>query len=111
MPAVESGVDRRQCCRTPVAQWVTLLIESDRRNICHDAFAIDLSQTGAQVRDTRSLTPGQYIDFVTKPGRLRFVPARVVWVRATEAEHVAGLEFLEPTEYPQVLLEVPAGSA
>jgi hypothetical protein len=92
--------ERREWERTLIEMPVTLLVESDRRNVCHDAVTVDLSPRGARVRGKIAVTAGTSIDLISRGDTPRVVPSRVVWVNLTGPDRFgeAGLQFLEPAQ-------------
>lgn len=94
----KQSAERRECERTLTETRVTLLVESDRRNVCHDAVTVDLSPRGARVRGKIGVMAGTSIDLITRGDTPRVVPSHVVWVNLTGPDRFgeAGLQFLEP---------------
>ena len=103
--ATTESAERREWERTPTETPVTLLVESDRRNVCHNAVTVDLSPCGARVRGTIAVAAGTFIDLITRGGTPRVVPSHVVWVNLTGPDRFgeAGLQFLEPAGTPYAL--------
>lgn len=76
---------------------IVVFVEKENERDGSDAFTVDVSELGARIQSSISLTPGQMVEVVPVNGSDP-VPARVVWVGATasEQEGQAGLEFLNP---------------
>jgi PilZ domain-containing protein len=93
-----SPANRRRAERTTLAKPVTLLVDSDRSQIAHGAFGIDLSELGIRVRSSAGLLPGQLVNVVPNQGSMQAVPSRVIWVGEEGSSRAgeAGIAFLEP---------------
>jgi len=77
---------------------VTLVVESDRNQIVHGAFGIDLSELGIRIHSGVDLVPGQLVMVIPNEGSTHAVPSRVVWVADAGSQRPgeAGIAFLEP---------------
>jgi hypothetical protein len=80
----------------------TLAATSGNQNVIKDASTIDLSESGAKVRFSGEIMPGQVVElFLSK----RPEPCRVVWTAPGESkqELIVGLEFTRQLPDPQRL--------
>ncbi len=77
---------------------ITLLIPVRDSKVTEKAFTVNLSESGARVRTSTPLAPGQRIDVFPNEGLKHAIPSRVVWVERGALDRVgeAGLEFLQP---------------
>lgn len=88
--------------RVSFATRATLATTSDNQNVIKDAATIDLSESGAKVRLSGQIMPGQVVElFLSK----RPEPCRVVWTAPGEAkqELIVGLEFTRNLADPESL--------
>lgn len=91
-------VDRRRSERRIVARPLTLVVDSNRKEIANTAFAVDLSEVGARIRASIKLVPGQHIVVVPNEGTAQAVRSCVVWVgeEGSPREGEAGIAFVQP---------------
>jgi hypothetical protein len=87
----------RQWERQKTSSPIRLVLDPSRFKEDNSALALDVSLSGAQVRTTLNLAPGDWVGFVVKGDFPHAVPARVVWAREDDYSHwtFAGLEFIE----------------
>ena len=76
---------------------IVVFVEREKEWEGCDAVTLDVSEQGARIQASISLTPGQVVEVVPVNGSDP-VTARVVWVGnpASDLEGQAGLEFLDP---------------
>jgi hypothetical protein len=77
-----------------------LSLSPENRNLIENVSTIDLSESGARVRVSGQIEPGQVVDLFLG---VRPEQCRVVWTRPAVAkkELVAGLEFVCPLPDPR----------
>ena len=85
----------RQVRRLPARIPVKLIVSSRLPQIAHEAFTLDISPSGARVRASVSLSPGQAVNVIPNEGTLYAIPGRVVWVSEAPTHPGAevGIEF------------------
>lgn len=86
----------------------SLVTVSEKGSLIKDASTIDLSESGAKVRYTGQIRPGQVVDlFLSKNPE----PCRVVWTAPGDAsqELIVGLQFTRHLPEPRNL-QVSSGS-
>ncbi len=85
----------RQARRLPARIPVKLTVGSRSPQVTHDAFTLDISPSGARVRASVSLSPGQAVNVIPSEGTQYAIPGRVVWVSEAPTQPGAevGIEF------------------
>ena len=97
-----SNQEFRREKRVTFTTRATLATTSGNENLIKDASTIDLSESGAKVRFSGQIMPGEVVElFLSK----RPEPCRVVWTAPGEArqELIVGLEFTRQLPDPQRL--------
>jgi hypothetical protein len=92
--------DYRRHKRVTFTTHAALSLASGKGELIANASTIDLSESGARVRFTGQVEPGQIVDLLLG---IRPEQCRVVWTSptATKKELVAGLEFVCPLPDPR----------
>jgi len=87
----------RRANRRSTKMAIVVFVEREKEWEGCDAVTLDVSEQGARIQASISLTPGQVVEVVPVNGSDP-VTARVVWVGnpASDLEGQAGLEFLDP---------------
>ena len=100
MPATNQEFRREK--RVPFTTRATLSTFSSTGNLVKDAATIDLSESGAKVRFSGQIEPGQTVELFLSS---RPEPCRVVWTAPGIAtkEIIVGLQFTSPLPAPQNL--------
>jgi hypothetical protein len=100
MPVTNQEFRREK--RVPFTTPATLSTISGTENLVKDASTIDLSESGAKVRFTGQIEPGQVVQLFLSS---RPEPCRVVWTAPGKAskELIVGLQFTSPLPDPQNL--------
>lgn len=96
---VNQNVERRRFERSPIEEKVMLVTMPGAVPKNHEAVMVDVSASGARIRTTVGLKPGQPVELVTAqngvtPSQVR--RSQVVWMSTTAGE--AGLKFGEPVQ-------------
>ena len=98
----EANQEFRREKRVPFTTRATLSTISGTENLVRDASTIDLSESGARVRFSGQIQPGQVVELFlsTRPE-----PCRVVWTAPGKAtkELIVGLQFTSPLPDSQTL--------
>lgn len=93
MPLTDQEFRREK--RVPFTTRASLAIVSSQGNVVKEAATIDLSESGARVRYTGHIQPGEAVELFlsTRPE-----PCRVVWTTPGKApqELIVGLQFTSP---------------
>jgi len=75
---------------------MSLLLDREDSKTRHEAFTVDFSRNGVQVRTSLGLSPGDTVNIVLWGNLEQIIPSRVVWVqRESVFGSLAGLEFLD----------------
>jgi hypothetical protein len=96
MPANTKVIPRRWE-RQKTESPVRLVLDSARFKADKSAVALDISLSGACVRTTLTLSPGEWVGVIPKGDFPHAIPARVVWAKEDSYSHwtYAGLEFVD----------------
>jgi hypothetical protein len=102
--------DFRRERRVTFTTRASLATFSGNGNLIKDASTIDLSESGAKIRFSGQIQPGQVVElFLSKHPE----PCRVVWTAPGEAtqELIVGLQFTCPLPDPQRLQTSPSSKS
>ena len=105
-----SNQEFRREKRVSFTTRATLATASGNGNLIKDASTIDLSESGAKVRFSGEIVPGQVVElFLSK----RAEPCRVVWTAPGDArqELIVGLEFTRHLPDPQSIQASPSNNS
>lgn len=88
----------RQAERIPAKLPIQLILESLFSKRVHRAQTVDISRSGARVRASVPMSPGQSVRLVPNEGVRRSIEGRIVWVNkiVSAPEGEAGIEFMQP---------------
>ena len=88
----------RQAERIPAELPIQLILESLFSKRVHRAQTIDISRSGARVRSSVTMSPGQSVRLVPNEGVRRSIEGRIVWVNriVSAPGGEAGIEFMQP---------------
>jgi hypothetical protein len=93
MPLTDQEFRREK--RVPFTTRASLVLVTGDGQVAKDAATIDLSESGARVRYTGHISPGEAVELFlsTRPE-----PCRVVWTAPGKAPHelIVGLQFTAP---------------
>jgi len=88
-------IERRRCHRRPAKYPIILIVDEQGRTVSRVARTFDVSDLGARIAGSPTLTAGQSVKVILHEAHQEFVPCRVVWVDGrAEDTREAGLEFL-----------------
>jgi hypothetical protein len=92
--------DYRRHKRVTFTTHAALSLSPDSRKLIENVSTIDLSESGARIRVSGQIEPGQVVDLFLG---IRPEQCRVVWTRPAvpQKELVAGLEFVCPLPEPR----------
>ena len=93
--ATSAGTSNRRSIRIPANTRVTLLLESQGRQIGQGVWTVDLCPLGVRIRSFGALVPGQTVTLISREDSSKLYPCRVVWVSPSSPQlySEAGLEF------------------
>ena len=79
---------------------ISLVLRPEKFKRDTSATTIDISLSGAAVRTTLLLAPGDWVGVIAQGEFPHAIPSRVVWARVEETTHwtIAGLQFLPTSE-------------
>lgn len=78
---------------------IKVMLEEGRSKIGHDARTVDLSDMGARIQVSFTLSAGEVIHIVSWGEFGGTMPSRVVWVQpVAPGESLAGIEFMGATQ-------------
>jgi hypothetical protein len=82
----------RQEAQTPIS----LVLDSTHFKKDASAVILDVSISGARVRTSLALEPGEWVGVIPKGDFPHAIPSRVVWAREDSTSHwtFAGIEFI-----------------
>jgi PilZ domain len=88
----------RQSERIPAEIPIQLVLRSLFTQKVHSAQTVDISRSGARVRASARMSPGQSVQVVPNEGARRSIEGRIVWVNkvVTTPGGEAGIEFIQP---------------
>jgi hypothetical protein len=92
-----SSASVRRLQRVAATIPINLLLDREDSKTGHDAITVDFSLSGARVRTSLLLSPGETVQIVLWGNYGQAIPSRVVWVHgASVFGSLAGLEFVNP---------------
>jgi hypothetical protein len=93
--ATSAGISKRRSIRIPANTRVTVLHESQGRQIGQGAWTVDVCPLGVRIRSFGALVPEQTVTLIPSEDSSKPYRCRVVWVSPTGAQLYSepGLEF------------------